>query len=136
VADLRRVIGVTAVTLVAFLAAMTVRFNVPGVNDWGYFGEPRYYRLILPAAALFWLTLVEELDGLRWARTAALALLTVGIVYLLQAQVRFEQQYLTTTVWIPGWQWRRRCAVWRRWTVCRWFTAWSHATMNGILRLI
>lgn len=87
---------ITAGMFYLFLAFMTVRYNWGDVN-WSYLDEPRYFRPLWPAAALFWLVLLEH-SGPRRAglRNLALACLTIAALYLAQAHLRTEVKMLAT----------------------------------------
>lgn len=83
-----RTLGVaTLAALVVFLAWMSVRYTWSFV-EWTYLDEARYYRPVWPLAALFWLSWIDRLPVASRFRTAAGALLLVGVIYLIQAQGR------------------------------------------------
>jgi hypothetical protein len=86
-ASAQKLIGVTALTLVLFLAWMTVRYNWDQTS-WSYLDELRYFRPLLPACAVFWLLSFERCT--RVARTVVLSVSCVASLYLLQAAVRWE----------------------------------------------
>lgn len=86
-----RLSACTCLTLVAFLAFMTVRFNWEG-STWSYLTEPRYFRPVGPAALLLWLFWLERLPPVR--RQMAHAVLGVAALYLFQAHVRWERERL------------------------------------------
>jgi hypothetical protein len=91
--ELRMVSAITAAGLVLFLAWMTVRYNWQHV-EWSYLDEPRYFRPIWPAVALFWLSIVETMRSRPRAYRAAVALVGVSVLYLAQAAIRLEVQQL------------------------------------------
>lgn len=82
----------TLVSALGLLALMAVRYNWRDVN-WSYLDEPRYYRLLWPAAALVWLGLLDRASR-GWRRTLVLALSILGASYLAQAEVRREARIL------------------------------------------
>ncbi|HVR38246.1 MAG TPA: hypothetical protein VMU84_04070, partial [Thermoanaerobaculia bacterium] len=82
--SLMRVIALLAITLVAFLAWMTLRHNWDFV-DWSFLDEPRYYRPFLPAFLLGWLLAIKPSR-----RKVTAVLLTIATLYLAQAAARFE----------------------------------------------
>jgi hypothetical protein len=101
--DLRVVVGIQWLTVVLFLAYLAVRYSWGEGNDWSYLDEPRYFRPLWPAAALFWLSLVNErIMRIRLARTIAVGILLTSLIYLLQAHVRTEVRRLT----VPDESWQ------------------------------
>jgi len=80
-------LGLLFLSLVALLSYMSVRHNWTGVN-WSYLEEPRYYLPVFPAIALFWLAMGESIQA-RTVRTAWLILLSVAVLYVGQAEVRW-----------------------------------------------
>ena len=90
-----RITGLIALAyaaLLALLAYMTVRNNWSGVN-WSYLEEPRYYLPFFPAIAIFWLATGERI-GRRAMRTAWVVLLSVAVLYVGQAEVRWTASRL------------------------------------------
>ncbi len=83
----------TLLALIAFLAWMTLRYAWSHV-EWSYLDEGRYFRPVWPAALLMWLWGCSRLS--KAARRGAWAILAVSFVYLLQAEVRWQRQFLTT----------------------------------------
>jgi hypothetical protein len=83
-----RTLGVATLgALLGFLAWMSLRYTWSFV-DWTYLDEARYYRPVWPLAALVWLSLVDRLPTASRFRTAAVALLLLGVLYLLQGRGR------------------------------------------------
>jgi hypothetical protein len=85
-------IALAYAALLALLAYMTVRNNWSDVN-WSYLEEPRYYLPFFPAIAIFWLAIGERI-GRRAVRTAWLVLLSVAVLYVGQAEVRWTASRL------------------------------------------
>jgi hypothetical protein len=81
-----RLVVLVYACLIGLLAYMTVRHTWIGVN-WSYLEEPRYYMPFFPAIALFWLRT-------RDTRTAWLALLSIAVLYLGQAEARWTMTRL------------------------------------------
>lgn len=72
-----------------------MRYNWTNIN-WSYPVEPRYFRPLPRAIALWWLALIDRIGvSHNRIKTGVLLLLAVGMGYLLQAHVRWEIQYLT-----------------------------------------
>ncbi len=93
--ELRVVLLLFFVTQILFLAFLSVRYSWgPGI-DWSYLDEPRYYRPLYPAALLFWLTFLPAVGQAPRVRSALVGLLTLGLVYQIQAHVRSELRLLT-----------------------------------------
>ena len=86
--------GATLVVWVGFLAFMAVRYNWDHVN-WTYLEEPRYFRPIIPLAALLWLAILERCVASRLARGVAIGVMVVGSLYLVQAGARWQARWLT-----------------------------------------
>ncbi len=80
-------VGLTVAVLIGFLSFMAVRYNWSGI-EWTYLDEPRYFRPVWPAAALFWLAAFRRLPPR--ARVATLAVVAAGAIYVLQADARGE----------------------------------------------
>lgn len=83
-----RLASATTVALLGFLAFMSVRHSW-SFADWTYLEEARYFRPVWPLAALLWLALVDTLPARSRLRWGALLVLTLGGLYLLQAQARW-----------------------------------------------
>ena len=84
---------VAAVTLIAFLAWMTIRHNWSHV-EWSYLEEPRYFRPMLPATLLASLWACGRLP--RRAGQLAMMLLVLSAGYLVQAHLKWQHQLLST----------------------------------------
>lgn len=85
-------VGLTYACLVGLLAFMTVRYNWTNVT-WSYLEEPRYYLPFYPAIALFWLAVGETVRS-RVGRWIVLGVLTLSLVYLGQAEIRWTLKRL------------------------------------------
>ncbi|MGH9441823.1 MAG: hypothetical protein ACRD16_06070 [Thermoanaerobaculia bacterium] len=84
--------GLVVVCYVSCLAIFAVRYSWPGLL-WSYLEEPRYFRPLLPLAALAGIG-AFELSSRKWRRVA-LAASWAGALYLIQADSRWERTFLT-----------------------------------------
>ncbi len=91
---LTRLAAATLVSLVVFLAYLSVRYTWE-FAAWSYLDEARYYRPVWPLAALLWL-LQAERSLAAPARRAVSLLLAFAVTYSAQAQVRATWRALHT----------------------------------------